>query len=247
MGPPIFIHLIVEGFVSLLVVEFPTHLKTYAQVKLGSSSPIFGVNKKNCWNHHPVLVWNSKHQTRKSSKPLGAGPCFGRICKKSKNPPAIPCPWGSDFFLSTKKAVAIWGDDYWKFKTAAILMEDVWKTRVLGCPVGSLGSQVKTPKESPHVQGSVKSAVDSSSPLILTSTLPGTSKYIGIVHLNQWHGNPWAHNQPGISWRIGWLLKRGEFFEFSSTSSWSYLPLLSSSLGFAYSMLGKKLPKIVSV
>ena len=67
-----------------------------------------GVNKKNCWNHHPVLVWNSKHQTRKSSKPLGAGPCFGRICKKSKNPPAIPCPWGSDFFLSTKKAVAIW-------------------------------------------------------------------------------------------------------------------------------------------
>ena len=34
-----------------LVVE-PTHLKNML-VKMGSSSPIFGVNMKNIWNHHP--------------------------------------------------------------------------------------------------------------------------------------------------------------------------------------------------
>ena len=38
-----------------LVGGWTTHLKNML-VKLGSSSPIFGMKIKNVWNHHPVLL-----------------------------------------------------------------------------------------------------------------------------------------------------------------------------------------------
>ena len=61
--------------------------------------PNFRGEHKKSLKPPPSFGLKLKTPNKKSSKPLGAGPCFGRICKKSKNPPAIPFPWGSDFFF----------------------------------------------------------------------------------------------------------------------------------------------------
>ena len=87
LGPQSSLHLIFEGFVRFFSswwLSSQPILKHMRTVKLGSSSPIFGVKRTKSLKPPPSFGLKLKTPNKKSSKPLGAGPCFGRICKLPK-------------------------------------------------------------------------------------------------------------------------------------------------------------------